>query len=586
MAPPPSGSGRRSFRFRRRIGQGAFGEVYLAELVTGGGFSKVVAVKLLKPEFSDEREIVGRMRDEARLLGHLRHPAIVQADDLVMLGGRVGIVMEYVPGANLLSLIMPRVNPDPVPPAAMAAIIGRVAEALEAAWSRPSTLTGQPLRVLHRDIKPSNIRITPDGEVKVLDFGVARADAMERETTTHNQLVGSLTFLAPEVFLCHPLMPATDVYALGVTLFESLARNRFGRCGLTPEKQAEQVVRRVGEIDLALWGPCGPILRALLSDMLAFEPVRRPTAAHVARTRLQVCRDLPGPDLKTWARETVERVAAAEQIDPNGELVGATLDEDSSQRGVASPWSTDPDDVTEPGGIPTPPPRHRWYLAVAALLVLTIPVLAALGAGIAWWVDQRQVETPLEEEPLPPPAELIAGKAPPTPIGSHQGARAEGTSPDASAPAPEPTPAPVPAVVEPHVAPAPKPAPAPPLVAKERPAPPVVAKEPTATREPTPAPGTAQPASLTVDGPRRSLRNSPMGVIVRLDSAGCRPVVNWKIEGQPDWHQAPLAGAGPVYTWSLDVTGEHRPALLYYVTAEPCGASQGSAQAPFRVVVL
>jgi hypothetical protein len=62
--------------------------------------------------------------------------------------------------------------------------------------------------------------------------------------------------------------------------------------------------------------------------------------------------------------------------------------------------------------------------------------------------------------------------------------------------------------------------------------------------------------------------------------------VHWKVEGQPDWHLTPLQGAGPVFTWSLEVTGEHRPALLYHVTAEPCGASQGSAQAPFRVVVL
>ncbi|MFH1464194.1 MAG: serine/threonine-protein kinase [Pseudomonadota bacterium] len=582
MAPPPSSSGRRSFRFRRRIGQGAFGEVYLAELVTGGGFSKVVAVKLLKPEFSDEREIVGRMRDEARLLGHLHHPAIIQADDLVMLGGRVAIVMEYVPGANLLSLIMPRINPDPIPPAALVAIIGRVAEALEAAWSRPSTLTGQPLRVLHRDIKPSNIRITPDGEVKVLDFGVARADAMERETTTHNQLVGSLTFLAPEVFLCHPVLPATDVYALGVSFFESLARSRFGRCGLTPEKQHEQVARRVGELDLSTWGECANPMRALLSDMLAFEPVRRPTAAHVARTCLQACRQLPGPELKAWAHETVERVAAAEQIDPNGELVGATLDEDSSHDAGTSTWAADPDDVTEPGGLPVPAQR-RWLLLVVLLLLVVIPALAALGAGIAWLVDHRREATSPGEVPV---GQDVGSVRPAPPVVA-----------PAPVVAPEPEPAPQPeALPEPVPAPPPVAAPVvteqPAPVAKEKPAPaPVVKEKPAPAPAPTAAPGTAQagstqPAALTVDGPRRALRNSPMGVIVRLDAPECRPVIHWKVEGQPDWHVKPLQGAGPVWTWSVEVTGEHRPALLYYVTAEPCGAGEGSAAAPLRVVVL
>ena len=116
LTPLPSSASRR-FRFRRRVGSGAFGDVYQAELTTGGGFSKVVAVKLLKRDFVDESGIVSRMRDEARMLGHLRHPAIVQADDLISLAGRIAVVMEFIPGANLLWLLQNRFNPDPLPPA-------------------------------------------------------------------------------------------------------------------------------------------------------------------------------------------------------------------------------------------------------------------------------------------------------------------------------------------------------------------------------------------------------------------------------------------------------------------------------------
>ena len=600
MVPPPANTGRRSFRFRSRIGSGAFGEVYLAEMITSGGFAKVVAVKVLKPEFLEEADIVGRMRDEGRLLGHLRHPAIVQADDLLMLGGRVAIVMEYVPGANLLWLIHPRNNPEPLPPAVLSAIICRVAEALEAAWSRPSTLTGEPLRVLHRDIKPSNIRITPDGEVKVLDFGVARSDALERETSTHNQLIGSLTFLAPEVFLSHPVLPATDIYALGVTFFESIARSRFGRCGLTAEYHQELLQERLGALDLTPWGACAEPVRGLLAEMLAFEPVQRPTAGGVAQFCAQGCRAFGGPDLRDWARTNVERVASAVKQEPRGELVGATLDEDSSQRSVLAGGSgatITPDGITDVSPVPGRPPGRRRGLLLAAilLLLLLVPALLAVGVGVAWYVDTRGARR-VASRPTPPPPTLESVTA--------------ANLPETADPAPpvsvtqvvEPPPPAEPAVepaVQPVAAPAPvEPAPAPP------PAPPVAASSPSVAPEPSPAVEAPAPAvamitedavvasqdqrlSVQVSAPRRSLRNAQLYATVNTGISGCEVTVYWKTEGLSAWEQAALPGPGPVYAWTLDVTGQHRPAILYHVTVDGCGEGRaGSASEPLRIAVL
>jgi tRNA A-37 threonylcarbamoyl transferase component Bud32 len=622
MAAPPPPS-RRSFRFREKIGSGAFGEVYLAELITGGGFAKVVAVKVLKPEFLEETDIVSRMRDEARLLGHLRHPAIVQADDLLMLGGRVAIVMEYVPGVNLLSLIHPKRNPLPPPPGVLCAILGRVAEALEAAWSRPSALTGEPLRVLHRDIKPSNIRVTPDGEVKVLDFGVARSDALERETSTHNQLIGSLTFLAPEVFLSHPVLPATDVYALGVTFYESIARSRFGRCGLSAEYHHELLAERLAALDLTDWGGCAEPARQLLGEMLAFEPIHRPTAAGVARSCAGWCRAMSGAELRDWAGEHVVRVAAATKGDPDGELVGLTLDEDSSHRSMvigAPPGSHPGDGLDEDEDTAVERPKRGIWLAVLLVILLVVPAVVAVGAGVAWYLDARppvarsvpapapagdpagpEVSTSSRVEPRPPERSVPGQEAP---------SLADAWSPDpAVEPAPEPTAPRAPSALEPAApehAPAPQPRPqatpaqepsprrsppqgslAPEAPVEQAPPTPRPSSEPVAVAEPAAVGDAGGTLSLKVNVPRRSLRNSQLAATVDTGVTGCEVTMSWKTEGLQGWESVGLSGSGPVYSWSLDVTGQHRPAILYYVTVTGCGEGGAhSAGAPGRIAVL
>jgi len=92
---------------------------------------------------------------------------------------------------------------------------------------------------------------------------------------------------------------------------------------------------------------------------------------------------------------------------------------------------------------------------------------------------------------------------------------------------------------------------------------------------------------LTVNAPRRSLRNSQLYATIDTGATGCDVSVFWKVEGLSVWDQQPLPGAGPVHAWSMDVTGQHRPAILYYVTVSGCGdASHGTAAQPQRIVVL
>ena len=271
------------------------------------------------------------MRDEARLLGLLRHRAIVQAEDLITLAGRTAVVMEYIPGVNHSWIIHPKRYEDSIPPRVILTIIGHIADALDAAYNRPSTVTGKPLQVLHRDIKPGNVRVTPDGEVKVLDFGIARSDHMEREASTTEYQLGSLPYMSPELMAGKGASTASDVYSLGVTFYESLGRRRFGWAGEDQEAHGRQIDTRVGDIDWTSFGDAASETETLLRSMLAFDPRERPSARKVLERTRELEHNSPGDSLETWAPKALEKVQdPEEEKSETGELIGQTLFEEVS----------------------------------------------------------------------------------------------------------------------------------------------------------------------------------------------------------------------------------------------------------------
>ena len=378
--------------------------MYLAEMATSGGFSKLVAVKLLRGHFATDTDIVSRLKDEARLLGQLRHPAIVQADDLVELQGRLAIVMEYVPGCNLNWLLSTRNNPEPIPASVALTIIRRIAEAMEAAWSRPSTLSGEPLKVLHRDIKPSNVRITADGELKVLDFGIARAEAMDRETDTQMVRIGSVPYMAPERLLDLPVGPASDVYSLGVTFYEVAARVRYGRAGHTRAEHDTAVETRLCDLRLPDYGTAGAGVRELLARMLAWEPERRPTAGEVADRCRSLARKAPGPTLEEWSPSVVSRVAPLYADADTGELAGRLVTEQpgGGWAGVSS--------STHSLRMPLAAPRS-YRIASAVLVAAVVSLLVLLVVTILPQADPPPPPVPevtTFEVQAPAPAPVVA----------------------------------------------------------------------------------------------------------------------------------------------------------------------------------
>ena len=217
----------RRYKVHRPIGRGGFGTVYLADMLGDDGFVRAVALKVLNSNVNDTAEVARRFRDEARVLGLLRHRAIVHVDGLVYLGERQALVMEYIDGADLGRIM----KLGPIAPGPAVEIVGEVANALDVAV-HTSGPDGRPLGLLHRDVKPSNVRITPAGEVKVLDFGLATVDDEDRmHLTTPGAMLGTVAYMAPEQMEgARQVDHRADIYSLGAVLIESV-----GGIGAVPQ---------------------------------------------------------------------------------------------------------------------------------------------------------------------------------------------------------------------------------------------------------------------------------------------------------------------------------------------------------------
>ena len=293
------------FRVLSRLGEGAFGTVYLAETV-GGELGRQVAIKVPHAHRMSA-DLLARLRDEARLGALIRHRAIVRVDDLVEMSGTWAVVMEYVEGCDLAEIL----HGGPVPPRAALAIVEEVAYALHAAFHQAAP-DGPPLRLVHRDIKPSNLRITAAGELKLLDFGVARANFGAREAAGTGAVLGTSTYLAPERFEGTDTH-AGDVYALGVTFFELLTGAPPGKSAFDADRQPP------GRKYASQWtwlSTVHPELPALLQRMLATDPAARPTAREVARSLATLRASLGGVTLEDWAEVEVPRRRAASSSGP------------------------------------------------------------------------------------------------------------------------------------------------------------------------------------------------------------------------------------------------------------------------------
>lgn len=265
------------YRLVKSLGVGGQAEVFKARYSGPGGFERTVVVKRILPANCEDAEFLRMFAAEARILGMLHHPNVVQAYDVGESDGALFLVLEYVDGPSLGRLMRVLRNAKLTLQPAFAAHFAReVCRALDYVH-RLRDSDGKPLNVIHRDVTPSNIVLTSAGSVKLLDFGIAKYESSEVHTRQH-AVKGKPAYLAPEAIEGRPTDARMDLFAVGVVLHELLT--------LTPLFGADHdltILHKVLEMPIARPSEkrpdIPPALDAIVMKALERDPARRYASA-------------------------------------------------------------------------------------------------------------------------------------------------------------------------------------------------------------------------------------------------------------------------------------------------------------------
>ncbi len=251
-------------------------DVYRAKVVGIRGFTKTVAIKRIHPHLLERKRFLRMFTDEAKIASRLVHPNIVQIYDLGEAEGLPYIAMEYVPGRDLFRVLQRLVSLERRCPWRLATrIVSEVCTGLHFAHDFRSP-DGQPQEIVHRDVSPRNIILSYNGEIKLTDFGVARARDRE-EHTEHGIIKGKVRYLSPEAAYAKEVDRRSDLFSLGIAFAEMLIMEPL-RSG--PNEMAMLLDIRKGEFDRSRFKQIPKALRAVLDHALEVDPKKRyPTAA-------------------------------------------------------------------------------------------------------------------------------------------------------------------------------------------------------------------------------------------------------------------------------------------------------------------
>jgi len=454
------------------IARGGMATVHLARLRGPVGFSKTVAIKRMHEQVARDRHFVKMFLDEARVAGRIQHPNVVTVFDVIADAGEAYLVMEYIDGAPLASLVKAGdASGDdgfsPVDPKFAVHIMRDALYGLHAAHEATDE-RGLPLQLVHRDVSPQNILVGVDGVARVLDFGIAKAVGRLQDTDS-GQIKGKVAYMAPEQLTGRAVDRRADVFAAGVVLWEALAGRRLFAASSSAEtmyRVLEDAVPSLDEVVADL--PKG--LVDAVSRATAKEPAQRfATALDFARELEQSVTLVPNHVVGQWVRDTAgpsleakrARVRAIEAFELPADGEPIVLPPARSTAPAAPYERAAPDEVTRaenPVTIATRADRvQRPVLAVSAVLV--VAVLGGLwlrGRGAEVHTDGNKeaasaapstAEARPSLQPSPPVAPTAASLAPAAPVEAPQpAAPPSATAPKATsskrlAPArPKPTP--------------------------------------------------------------------------------------------------------------------------------------------------
>jgi len=532
MSPLAAGDQLGRYRILRPLGAGAMGEVYLAE---DPQIDRQLAIKTVRIEEGRPAEVAERRQRllrEARATGRLLHPHIVTLFDAGEDQGVFYLAFEYVEGADLAQRL------DDGPPLDLRAaleLVRQAAEGLDFAHRQG---------IVHRDIKPSNLMLTPAGQLKITDFGIAKMVGQKTELTMTGSVVGSPHYLSPEQIRGEELDGRSDLFSLGVVLYELLTRRRPFR-GETLTTLVYQILHQEPEGLPARRAGLAPQLDGLVRRMLAKDRSARFASAREAATEIaRLLRELDPALLAAPA-------APGEEDEALQETVRLSTPDALRPSLPAAP----PPPPPPPAGVPpvaqvaapvaAPAARRRQPLLVAGIALAAIVLLAGGGLlGRAWLqrapappeAGQAATPAPLPvapEETEPGPELAATPVPPPRPVEvAPVEVREVRTGPESSE---ESASAPAPAPREPRPAATPKPTPAP-------------TPEPTPEPEPEPEPGMSEEAAAEAAAVDRTVE-SGLHLSFQVQPADAFVLVGRTLIGRAsEWNAAQPKKGGRAYT--------------------------------------
>lgn len=453
------------YEILKNVTAGGMASLYLGRRRGAAGFSKLVAIKVVHPHLAREDKFVRMFLDEARLAARIQHPAVVSVEELLEEQGTYLMVMEYIHGCSLFELIKRLAGERRRLSVELTAWIGAtVADGLHAAHELRDN-KNELLHVVHRDVSPQNILLSYSGHPKVIDFGIAKSRA-QTDATKAGVLRGKIGYMSPEQANGLNLDRRTDVYALGVVLWECLTSRRLFRAD--NEILQLDMVRAPKVVAPSEFAPVPQALSDVIMDALQPDPKMRIASAKAFRDRLlQACPKVAGVHssdlaglLETIMGDKIEETFPWDEMGASVERVIASdsFVEQHTQAAPAARFLSDdsvslvaeeadlkpieftlyPAEITGPSStvfilpppdeadlpvmrvapVAPPPPRATVPISVKRVMSLFSLIIVVVAFGLAGWllwteiVPQEWFEEGESVESEPNETELPAGYTP------------------------------------------------------------------------------------------------------------------------------------------------------------------------------
>ncbi len=412
----------------KKIGRGGMAELFLARQVGVAGFERVLAIKRILPHLTEDAEFVQMFINEAKIAAQIAHPNVVQIYDFGTVNGTYYIAMEYVMGKSLAAALSAgNARGRPMPAHQAIQITARIAAGLDHAH-RGKTMSGQPLGIIHRDISPQNILLGYHGDVKLVDFGIAKAASSSTHTQT-GMIKGKLAYLSPEQAWGKPVDHRADVFSLGIVLHEMLTGQRLFKADneiATLERVRTAAVAPPSTLNPRIAKELDPIV---LKALTARPDDRYPTAqAFHEALEGYLARLGPPPtsrDLENYLHLLFEKDLQADSADFKQ---ATTITKRDATATTAAPGAKTPTPAPVQQEI-RPRARGRVAAAVAA------GVLLAAGGSAWWYLQSRTDQATPPAGSVEPVALSTPAAAPPQDPGPPAASSVEATPAETPAPA-------------------------------------------------------------------------------------------------------------------------------------------------------